>query len=77
MLIFRGLTGNMLMGQFVGPFDRNFQDISAGFLPDVTDFPALNALLGGTHARKGLRAAIEALALLDSTELIEDLQLRR
>jgi putative multiple sugar transport system permease protein len=49
MLIFRGLTGNMLMGQFVGPFDRSFQDISAGFVPDVTDFPALKAALGGTN----------------------------
>ncbi|MGO9356984.1 MAG: multiple monosaccharide ABC transporter permease [Xanthobacteraceae bacterium] len=53
MLVFRGLTGNMLMGQFVGPFDRNFQDISAGFLPDVTDFPALNAMLGGTQFHWG------------------------
>jgi len=53
MLVFRGLTGNMLMGQFVGPFDRNFQDISAGFLPDVTDFPALNAMLGGSHFHWG------------------------
>ena len=28
MLIFRGLTGNLLLGQFVGPFPRGFQDIS-------------------------------------------------
>ena len=56
MLIFRGLTGNMLMGQFVGPFDRNFQDISAGFLPDVTDYPALNALFGGTQFHWGAMA---------------------
>ncbi len=53
MLIFRGLTGNMLLGQFVGPFDRNFQDISAGFLPDVTDIPALSGLLGGSHFHWG------------------------
>ena len=38
MLIFRGLTGNMLLGQFVGPFDRGFQAISAGFIPDFRDF---------------------------------------
>jgi putative multiple sugar transport system permease protein len=53
MLIFRGLTGNMLLGQFVGPFDRNFQDISAGFLPDVTDIPALSGLLHGSHFHWG------------------------
>jgi len=38
MLIFRGLTGNMLQGQFVGPFARGFQAISAGFIPDFSDF---------------------------------------
>jgi putative multiple sugar transport system permease protein len=35
MLIFRGLTGNMLLGQFVGPFARGFQNIASGFIPDV------------------------------------------
>ncbi len=34
MLIFRGLTGNILLGQFVGPFPPNFQAISSGFIPD-------------------------------------------
>jgi putative multiple sugar transport system permease protein len=34
MLIFRGLTGNMLLGQFVGPFPKGFQSISSGFIPD-------------------------------------------
>ena len=38
MLIFRGLTGNMLLGQFVGPFAKGFQSISAGFIPDFGDF---------------------------------------
>jgi len=38
MLIFRGLTGNMLLGQFVGPFAKGFQSISAGFIPDFRDF---------------------------------------
>jgi putative multiple sugar transport system permease protein len=41
MLIFRGLTGNMLQGQFVGPFARGFQSISAGFIPDFSDFGIL------------------------------------
>ena len=34
MLIFRGLTGNLLLGQFVGPFARGFQNIASGFIPD-------------------------------------------
>ena len=38
MLIFRGLTGNMLLGQFVGPFPKSFQNISSGFIPDFDDF---------------------------------------
>ncbi len=38
MLIFRGLTGNLLLGQFVGPFAKGFQSISAGFIPDFRDF---------------------------------------
>ena len=37
MLIFRGLTGNMLLGQFVGPFPKGFQNIASGFIPDITD----------------------------------------
>ena len=43
MLIFRGLTGNMLLGQFVGPFPKAFQSISAGFIPDFSDFGILVA----------------------------------
>ena len=46
MLIFRGLTGNMLQGQFVGPFAKGFQSISAGFIPDFSDFGLLR-----THRR--------------------------
>ena len=45
MLIFRGLTGNMLAGQFVGPFDSGFQHIASGFIPDVTDFTWISASL--------------------------------
>ena len=43
MLIFRGLTGNMLQGQFVGPFAKGFQSISAGFIPDFSDFGILKS----------------------------------
>ena len=39
MLIFRGLTGNMLLGQFVGPFPNEFQNISKGFIPDFFGLP--------------------------------------
>ncbi len=46
MLIFRGLTGNMLLGQFVGPFPRGFQNIASGFIPDVSDLAFLNKALG-------------------------------
>ena len=41
MLIFRGLTGNLLLGQFVGPFARGFQDIASGFV-----FPSFSVQLG-------------------------------
>ena len=41
MLIFRGLTGNLLLGQFVGPFARGFQDIASGFV-----FPTFSVTLG-------------------------------
>jgi putative multiple sugar transport system permease protein len=41
MLIFRGLTGNLLLGQFVGPFAKGFQNIASGFIPDITDIPGL------------------------------------
>ena len=46
MLIFRGLTGNMLQGQFVGPFAKGFQSISAGFIPDFSDFGLFEAAQG-------------------------------
>ena len=39
MLIFRGLTGNILLGQFVGPFPKDFQTISSGFIPDFLTGP--------------------------------------
>ena len=46
MLIFRGLTGNMLQGQFVGPFAKGFQSISAGFIPDFSQFGVFKAAPG-------------------------------
>jgi putative multiple sugar transport system permease protein len=46
MLIFRGLTGNILLGQFVGPFPQNFQSISSGFIPDALS-GSLASVTGG------------------------------
>ncbi len=45
MLIFRGLTGNMLLGQFVGPFPKGFQNMASGFLPDFTEISGLASSL--------------------------------
>jgi putative multiple sugar transport system permease protein len=53
MLIFRGLTGNMLLGQFVGPFPKPFQNISAGFIPDFGDFDLLKPLVGDSNFHWG------------------------
>src|SRR6266567_3543935 len=44
MLIFRGLTGNILLGQFVGPFPKDFQSISSGFIPDFLSGPLTSIL---------------------------------
>ena len=35
MLVFRGLTMWVLQGQSIGPFPREFQMISSGFIPDL------------------------------------------
>jgi putative multiple sugar transport system permease protein len=66
MLVFRGLTGNMLLGQFVGPFPKAFQNISAGFIPDFGDFALLKPLAGESNFHWGsmLVGIIGALALI-------------
>lgn len=48
LLIFRGLTGNMLAGQFVGPFPLAFRSLSSGFIPDIADlgFHLVTVLVG-------------------------------
>jgi putative multiple sugar transport system permease protein len=53
MLIFRGLTGNMLLGQFVGPFPKAFQNISSGFIPDFGDFDVFKPLIGDSRFHWG------------------------
>jgi putative multiple sugar transport system permease protein len=57
MLVFRGLTLWILGGQNIGPFDKAFQWISTGFIPDLfgEDKPNILALLV---------AVVAALAIL-------------
>jgi putative multiple sugar transport system permease protein len=66
MLIFRGLTGNMLLGQFVGPFPKSFQNISSGFIPDFGDFDLFKPLLGdsGFHWGSMIVGMIGAAVLI-------------
>ena len=42
MLIFRGLTFVLLQGESVGPFPREFQNISSGFIPDIFNNPGFH-----------------------------------
>lgn len=68
MLIFRGLTGNMLLGQFVGPFPKAFQNISAGFIPDFGDFEIFKPLLGDSRFHWGtLLVGIVGVVVLIAT----------
>jgi putative multiple sugar transport system permease protein len=61
MLIFRGLTGNLLLGQFVGPFARGFQNIASGFMPDL-EFDA-GPYLGQVNIIAILIGVLGALAM--------------
>ena len=36
MMVFRGATMWMLGGQNIGPFPKEFQALSSGFIPDLT-----------------------------------------
>ncbi|MCP8687323.1 multiple monosaccharide ABC transporter permease [Marinobacterium sedimentorum] len=52
MLVFRGLTLALLEGQSVGPFPKNFQLLSTGFVPDLfgAGRPNVTAILLGVVA---------------------------
>jgi putative multiple sugar transport system permease protein len=52
MLVFRGLTLALLEGQSVGPFPKNFQLLSTGFVPDLfgASRPNVTAILLGVIA---------------------------
>jgi putative multiple sugar transport system permease protein len=70
MLIFRGLTGNILLGQFVGPFPANFQSISSGFIPDALS-ASLNAVVGaGSVFGPNFRWASMLIGVLGAALLI-------
>jgi putative multiple sugar transport system permease protein len=59
MLVFRGLSLWLLEGQSVGPFERSFQALSTGFVPDL--FPWI-APLAGVERLNGL-AVVAGLAI--------------
>jgi putative multiple sugar transport system permease protein len=70
MLIFRGLTGNMLLGQFVGPFPKAFQNISSGFIPDFGDFDVFKPLIGDSRFHWGtMIVGILAVVMMVSSGL--------
>lgn len=58
MLVFRGLSLWLLEGQSVGPFPKDFQAISTGFVPDI--FPAV---MGETLAELFGARKVNVLAL--------------
>ena len=65
MLIFRGLTGNILLGQFVGPFPKDFQAISSGFIPDfLTGFLGDGLIFGANFRWTSMLIGVVGAALL-------------
>ncbi|MBR9765380.1 MAG: sugar ABC transporter permease [Rhodobacteraceae bacterium] len=52
MLVFRGLSLWLLEGQSIGPFERSFQALSTGFIPDIIGMKRPNgtALIAGALA---------------------------
>jgi putative multiple sugar transport system permease protein len=57
MLVFRGLTLFVLGGKNIGPFPKDFQLISTGFVPDVFD-------MGGIHTTSLALSVLIPAALL-------------
>jgi putative multiple sugar transport system permease protein len=57
MLVFRGLTLFVLGGKNIGPFPRDFQLISTGFIPDFID-------MGTIHSTSIILSVIMPLVLL-------------
>jgi putative multiple sugar transport system permease protein len=61
MLVFRGATLWLLGGQNIGPFPKEFQAMSSGFIPDLTGLMNQEELLG--IKLHGLTLIIAALAI--------------
>jgi len=61
MLVFRGLTLFVLGGKNIGPFPKDFQLISTGFVPDFID---LSGIVAGLHSTSIILSIIMPLALL-------------
>jgi putative multiple sugar transport system permease protein len=59
MLVFKGLALALLQGQSIGPFPETFQQLSSGFLPELTaaDPVRLTSLVVGLAAAVALGAA--------------------
>jgi putative multiple sugar transport system permease protein len=61
MLVFRGLTLFVLGGKNIGPFPKDFQLISTGFVPDFID---LSGIMPGIHSTSIILSILMPLALL-------------
>ena len=70
MLIFRGLTGNILLGQFVGPFPVNFQSISSGFISEFLTGPLTYFFSNGFVFAPGFRWTSMLIGVLGAVLLI-------
>jgi putative multiple sugar transport system permease protein len=70
MLIFRGLTGNILLGQFVGPFPKDFQSISSGFITDVVTGPLTSVFTEGVIFGPGFRWTSMLIGIVGAAFLI-------
>jgi len=70
MLIFRGLTGNILLGQFVGPFPKDFQSISSGFITDVVTGPLTSVFSDGFIFGPSFRWTSMAIGIVGAAFLI-------
>lgn len=75
MLVFKGLTLWLLAGQSVGPFPKQFQLISSGFIPDLLggeDLNLFSLLIGVTVATTILFLAIRNRTEAAKTGSIEE-----
>ncbi|WP_425100701.1 multiple monosaccharide ABC transporter permease [Tropicibacter sp. S64] len=65
MLVFRGASLLLLQGQSVGPFPKNFQSLSTGFIPDLFSKEMMTpfADLAGVRNFNGLAMALGLIAV--------------